>query len=134
MHMLHHASFGVADIEHSTRFYDAVLGALGYVRVWEVPAADGPCQAVGYGISGGADTFAIKLRDTGHVVPGTGFHLAFAAPDRHAVDAFHRAALAHGGIDNGAPGLRPHYGPHYYAAFVLDPDGHRIEAVIDAAT
>lgn len=60
---------------------------------------------------------------------GPGFHLAIAAPSREAVDAFHAAALLHGAIDNGRPGLRPHYGPGYYAAFIIDPDGHRIEAV-----
>ena len=64
--------------------------------------------------------------------PGAGFHLAFAAPSRAAVDAFHTAALRVGGQDNGAPGLQPDYGPHYYAAFLIDPDGHRIEAVINA--
>ena len=62
--------------------------------------------------------------------PGPGFHLAFAAPSREAVDAFHRAALASGGRDNGPPGLRPQYAPDYYAAFVFDPDGYWIEAVI----
>ena len=65
--------------------------------------------------------------------PGPGFHLAFAAPSREAVDAFHACALRAGGTDNGAPGRRPHYGPHYYAAFLVDPDGHRIEAVCKAA-
>ena len=62
--------------------------------------------------------------------PGAGFHLAFSAPDRAAVDAFHAAALAHGGSDDGPPGVRLHYDPGYYAAFVRDPDGHRHEAVV----
>jgi len=68
------------------------------------------------------------------VAPGEGFHLAFTASDRAAVDAFHAAALRHGGADNGPPGLRPHYGPGYYAAFVIDPDGYRIEAVINSGS
>ena len=131
--MLHHASFGVVDIEHSARFYDAALGALGYVRVWEDlrPGEDG--QAVGYGVPGGGDKLAIKSVEAGQAVPGAGFHLAFAAPDRQSVIEFHVAALAHGGVDNGGPGLRQHYGPNYFAAFVIDPDGYRIEAVFNRA-
>ena len=65
------------------------------------------------------------------MVPGPGFHVAFAAPNREAVAEFHRAALANGARDNGPPGLRPHYGPDYYAAFVFDPDGYWVEAVIN---
>jgi len=129
--MLHHLSLGVADIEQAAAFYDAVLAPLGYVRVWEDIRPGAPDQAVGYGPPGGGDKLALKLRPTGHAAPGAGFHLAFAAPDRDAVDAFHEAALLHGGRDNGAPGLRPHYGPHYYAAFAFDPDGHPIEAVMN---
>ncbi|WP_369819207.1 hypothetical protein [Pelomonas sp. Root1444] len=75
----------------------------------------------------------MNLRDAGAHPPGAGFHIAFSASSRKAVDQFHAAALAHGGIDNGAPGLRKHYGPNYYAAFVVDPEGHRIEAVINRA-
>lgn len=124
--MLHHISFGVADLERSAAFYDAALYPLGYVRVWT------DSTAVGYGCVGGEDKFAIKLSASGGAAPGSGFHLAFAAPTREAVSAFHEAALKHGGKDNGVPGLRPHYGPNYYAAFVVDPDGHRIEAVINS--
>jgi catechol 2,3-dioxygenase-like lactoylglutathione lyase family enzyme len=69
------------------------------------------------------------VRKRGVKVPGDGFHVAFSAPTRTAVDAFHKAALAHGGKDNGGSGLHPEYGAHYYAAFVFDPDGYRIEAV-----
>jgi catechol 2,3-dioxygenase-like lactoylglutathione lyase family enzyme len=132
MHMLHHLSFGVSDIERSASFYDAVLAPLGYARVWEDIRPGAADQAVGYGFAGGDDKFAIKLRPQGQLAPGPGFHLAFAAPDRSAVDAFHAAALTCGGRDNGAPGLRLDYGPHYYAAFVFDPDGYWIEAVINA--
>ena len=123
--MLHHLSFGVTDLMRSAAFYDATLSALGCVRVW----AD--LSAVGYGDPGGGDKFAIKLQSAGIVVPGPGFHIAFAAPSREAVAQFHEQALRHGGKDNGAPGLRPDYGEHYYAAFVADPDGYRIEAVIN---
>jgi catechol 2,3-dioxygenase-like lactoylglutathione lyase family enzyme len=123
--MLHHLSLGVADLTRAAAFYDAALSALGYVRVW----ADK--TAVGYGSAGGGDKLAIKLSSDGVAVPGPRFHVAFAAPSRESVARFHQAALLHGGMDNGAPGLRPDYGQHYYAAFVIDPDGYRIEAVIN---
>ena len=122
--MLHHLSFAVSDLDRSAAFYDATLAALGYVRVW----ADS--TAVGYGLPGGGDKFAIKLSPGQMAVPGPKFHLAFAAPSREAVARFHTAALHHGGQDNGVPELCPEYGEHYYAAFVIDPDGYRIEAVI----
>lgn len=124
-HVLHHLSFAVADLPRSSRFYDATLDALGYIRVW----ADE--TAVGYGAPGGGDRFAIKLRPRGVVVPGEGFHVAFAAPSKEAVAAFYETALEHGGRDNGGSGFHPEYGDHYYAAFVFDPDGHRIEAVVE---
>ncbi|WP_419186505.1 VOC family protein [Rohdeia mirabilis] len=130
--MLHHLSIGVRDIGRSAGFYDAVLGALGFVRVWSDLRPGESNQAVGYGSAGGGDRFAIKQHDGAHA-PGAGSHLAFSASSRRAVDAFHAAALAHGGMSDGAPGLRPHYGPDYYACFVVDPDGHRIEAVITTA-
>jgi catechol 2,3-dioxygenase-like lactoylglutathione lyase family enzyme len=121
--MLHHISFGVSNLERSAAFYDAALAVLGYVRVWT------DSSAVGYGLAAGQDLFAVKLRASDAAAPGPGFHLAFTAPSREAVARFHAEALAHGGLDNGAPGLRPAYGPNYFAAFVIDPDGHRIEAV-----
>jgi catechol 2,3-dioxygenase-like lactoylglutathione lyase family enzyme len=129
--MLHHISLGVADIERAGAFYDAVLAPLGYARVWEDIRPGEADQAIGYGISGGGDKLAIKHRPQGAHPPGPGFHLALAAPGRQAVAHFHHAALRHGGIDNGAPGLRPHYGPTYFAAFVIDPDGHPLEAVFN---
>lgn len=88
---------------------------------------------MGYGMPGGDDKLALKHRPIGQRPLGPGFHLAFAAPSRDAVAAFHAAALAHGGSDNGAPGPRLDYGPDYHAAFVLDPDGHPLEAVVNAA-
>lgn len=126
--MLHHISLGARDIEAAVRFYDAVLAPLGYVRVWSDLRAVGSGQAVGYGLPGGGDKLAIK-QVTAPVPSIPGFHLALAAPSQAAVSAFHAAALATGGKDNGVPGLRPHYGPNYFAAFVVDPDGHRLEAV-----
>jgi catechol 2,3-dioxygenase-like lactoylglutathione lyase family enzyme len=124
--MLHHISFAVADLVLAGAFYDAALGALGYRRVFEDDTA------IGYGIEDGKDKFCIKLRPNA-APPGPGFHLAFAARSREAVDRFHAAALSVGGTDNGAPGLRPQYGPYYYAAFLVDPDGHAIEGVTNEA-
>lgn len=127
--MLHHISLGVADIERATVFYDAVLAPLGYVRVWSDLRPGEQGQAVGYGLPGGGDKLALKqvARDVPAAMPG--FHLAFAAASSHAVAAFHAAAVEAGGQDNGRPGLRPCYGPDYFAAFVIDPEGHRLEAV-----
>ena len=124
--MLHHISLGAHQFDRTARFYDAVLAPLGFVRVWTVERPEG--RAVGYGLPNGGDQLAIKeVRAEIPSIPG--FHLAFTASGPHAVRAFYEAALAHGGADHGEPGFRPHYGPNYYAAFVLDPEGHRLEAV-----
>lgn len=131
MHMIHHISFAVTDIERAATFYDQVLGALGYVRVFEDLCPGDEDQAVGYGREGEGDKFCIKQASASSATSGHGFHLAFASPSREAVDDFHQMALMYGGKDNGGPGLRPDYGDHYYACFVIDPDGHRIEAVIN---
>lgn len=122
--MLHHISIGVRDLDLSARFYDAALGALGFRRVFEDETA------VGYGLVDDEDLLCLKLRENAQP-PGEGFHLAFAAPSRAAVQDFHVSALNVGGTCNGAPGVRLDYGDHYYAAFLIDPDGHRIEAVIN---
>lgn len=119
--MLDHVSIGVKDIPRAGRFYDAVLAPLGYRRT---SAGD---TYLGYG----AGETRLWLGQTATPVPadmGSGLHFCFAAQDRAAVDAFHQAGLAQGGTDNGAPGLRGDYGPSYYAAFLIDPDGYRIEA------
>ena len=121
--MLGHLSFGVSDLERAIAFYDAALAPLGLTRVWTTP------NAAGYGPPGAGDLLALKQQSSPVKPPGPGFHLAFNAASHAMVDAFHRAALATGGTDNGRPGLRPRYGPSYYAAFVIDPDGHPIEAV-----
>lgn len=123
--MLHHLSLPTSDLSLSKRFYDAVMQALGYRCVFT------DATAVGYGVEDGKDKLCLKLRAP-FEPSGDGFHLAFAAPSREAVDAFHEAALSAGGEDNGPAGLRAHYGPTYYAAFVIDPDGHRLEAVFKA--
>ncbi|QJI28686.1 VOC family protein [Pseudomonas sp. ADAK18] len=124
--MFHHLSLGVKDLNTSARFYDAALEALGFRRVFEDE------MAIGYGTEDGKDKLCLKLRPAA-IAPGPGFHLAFAAQSRAAVDAFHSRALSAGGVDNGAPGLRSHYGAHYYAAFLIDPDGYPIEVVINRA-
>lgn len=126
--MLHHISLGALDIERAARFYDAILEPLGYARVWTDLRPGEQDQAVGYGPKDSGDKLAIK-QVAQRVLQIPGFHLAFAAPTRAAVTAFHSAALACGGKDNGPPGLRPDYGPNYFAAFVVDPEGHRLEAV-----
>lgn len=129
--MIHHLSLGVHDIEGAARFYDAVLGTLGHVRVWTDLRPGETDQAVGYGPPGGGDVLALKqVAQSAGDIPGQ--HIAFVAATHAAVEAFHAAALAHGGRDNGAPGWRPDYGEDYYAAFVVDPEGHRLEAVCRA--
>jgi len=117
--MLDHVSLGVSDIERSRKFYDQALAPLGIERLY----AEGE-TASGYGAGRKAFSW-IGLRAASQ----TASHVAFAAEDRNTVDSFHEAALAAGGRDNGSPGLRPHYHRDYYGAFVLDPDGHNIEAV-----
>ncbi|MBK1714743.1 GNAT family N-acetyltransferase [Rubrivivax gelatinosus] len=129
--MFHHLSLGVADVERSARFYDAVLGVLGHTRVWSDIRPGETEQAIGYGPAGGGDLLALKqVARPAADIPGQ--HIAFGAATHERVAAFHAAALAHGGRDNGAPGWRPDYGDDYYAAFVVDPDGHRLEAVCKA--
>ncbi|ALN59081.1 glyoxalase/bleomycin resistance protein/dioxygenase [Lysobacter enzymogenes] len=123
--MFHHLSLGVRDLARAGAFYDAVLGALGYRRVF-----DGD-ESIGYGLVDNQDLLLLNLTPAA-AAPGDGTHLAFAAASRAEVDAFHRGGLSGGGRDNGAPGLRPDYGAHYYACFLIDPDGHRVEAVINA--
>lgn len=122
--MLHHVSVGVANLERAARFYDAVLGALGFTRVMEVLP-----YAVAYGDT--EPKFWVQLpHDRRAAAAGNGVHFGFVAPTKDAVIAFHRAALDAGGTDEGAPGPRPDYGPDYYGAFVRDPDGHKLEALL----
>ncbi|WJR79362.1 VOC family protein [Bradyrhizobium sp. NP1] len=125
--MLDHVSLGVSDIVRSRRFYDAVLRPIGLVRTVDFRGGKGS----DYGSSPGQTGVAFTITEEGPVVPSRGSHLCFRAPDRAAVADFHAAAIRAGGRDDGAPGLRDYHAA-YYAAFVRDPDGHRIEAVCHA--
>lgn len=122
--MIDHVGFPVSDYERSKTFYAHALAPLGYALVMEVDQAENNHRAAGFGRNGKPDLWIGGEGGLGGIV-----HLAIATDDRAAVDAFHRAAIAAGGADNGPPGLRPHYHPNYYAAFVRDPDGHNVEAV-----
>jgi len=129
--MLDHISLGVTDIDRSRRFYDAALRPLGLVRIVDF----GERRGSDYGAAPGSLGVEFTITHEAEVrTPIPGAHICFRAPNRAAVDAFHIAALAGGGRDDGGPGLRPHYHADYYCAFVLDPDGHRIEAVCHAPT
>jgi catechol 2,3-dioxygenase-like lactoylglutathione lyase family enzyme len=117
--MINHVSIGVADIARTKRFYDAALKPLGY----ECLSHD--AVSLGYG----REAVALWIGKAERPVrpdDGSNLHFCFDAPTRKSVDAFHAAALRAGGRDNGKPGLRADYGPNYYAAFVVDPDGYRI--------
>jgi catechol 2,3-dioxygenase-like lactoylglutathione lyase family enzyme len=121
--MIAHISIGVRDVGRSKRFYDAVLEPLGYKCIRAARTL------TGYGYGHGSIAFWVVSAE--HPVPAdekSGLHFCFTGPTAEAVDAFHAAALRAGGHDNGAPGLRPEYGSDYYAAFIVDPDGYRIEA------
>ena len=125
--MLDHVSVGVTDISRSRGFYDAVLRPLGLVRIVDF----GEGRGSDYGAAAGSIGVEFTITREAEVrTPIPGAHVCFRAPDRSAVDAFYAAALASGGRDDGAPGLRPQYHVDYYGAFVLDPDGHRIEAFV----
>jgi catechol 2,3-dioxygenase-like lactoylglutathione lyase family enzyme len=127
--MIDHIGFAVADYARSKAFYEKALAPLGYTLVMEVGAdqTESGSPAAGFGMNRKPDFW----------IGGEGrldkpLHVAIVAKDRAAVDAFYQAAMAAGAKDNGAPGIRAHYHPNYYGAFVLDPDGHNIEAVCHA--
>jgi catechol 2,3-dioxygenase-like lactoylglutathione lyase family enzyme len=123
--MIDHTGVQVSRPEISRRFYDQALAPLGYAVLMVVPPEFTNGKVVlGYGVAPKADFWLAEGTPNEPRI-----HIAFRADSRSMVDAFHRAALAAGGKDNGAPGPRPHYHQHYYGAFVLDPDGHNIEAV-----
>lgn len=124
--MIDHLSIEVSDISRTRKFYDAVLDALAYARLYEDEGS------LGYGKD------QIRLWTNVAEKPikpdmDSGLHFCLAAPTAESVDAFHKAALAAGGRDNGKPGLREGYGAGYYAAFVIDPDGYRLEACCNRA-
>lgn len=119
--MINHISIGVKSTTRTKAFYDAALKPLGYRCLSESPGS------LGYG----AKDVVLWISEVRKPVPPdmeSGLHFCFDAPTRKSVDAFHKSALAEGGKDNGKPGLRADYGESYYAAFVIDPDGYRIEA------
>jgi catechol 2,3-dioxygenase-like lactoylglutathione lyase family enzyme len=119
--MIDHISIGVRSVAKTKRFYDRILEPLGYQALSESPGS------LGYGNGG----IQLWMYETDRPVPAddkSGLHFCFTAPTRKSVDAFHAAALAGGGRDNGPAGLRADYGADYYAAFVVDPDGYRLEA------
>ena len=134
--MIDHIGLRVGNLAKSRAFYDAAFAPLGIDVVMSVGAElTGGSEVLGYGpaadgrdIQAGKPSFWIG-QDEALTGP---MHIAFVAPTRSAVDAFHAAAVAAGGTDNGPPGVRPHYHPNYYGAFVLDPDGRNIEAVCHA--
>lgn len=124
--MIDHISIGVRDISRAKQFYDVTLDALGYTCLSEAE------DSLGYG----RDTVALWVVAVDSPIPpdaGSGLHLCFTASSRKEVDAFHMAALGAGGYDNGKPGLRTGHGANYYAAYVTDPDGYRIEALCGQA-
>jgi len=124
--MIDHLSIGVRDVRRAKRFYDAALAPLGYT-----------CLSAGESSLGyGKAAAALWVNAAQRPVPAddqSGLHVCFSAPTRRSVDGFHAAALAAGGKDNGKPGLRADYGASYYAAFVVDPDGYRLEAYCGGA-
>ncbi|BAY77486.1 hypothetical protein NIES25_39480 [Nostoc linckia NIES-25] len=120
--MFDHISFGVSNLEGSLAFYDAVLMPLGIKRLFNLT------DIAGYGSDSFPRFWLVSRQKFTHEV-SRGFHLAFVANNRAAVDAFYEQAIASGAKDDGKPGLRPNYHPNYYAAFAIDPDGYRIEAV-----
>jgi len=124
--MLDHVGFAVADAERSRRFYEGALAPLGIGLIMSVTPEQTESGGTAHGFGSDGKPY-FWVGDNERV--GEATHVAFAVETRAKVDAFHAAALAAGGRDNGAPGLRPHYHPNYYAAFVHDPDGSNIEAV-----
>ena len=124
--MLDHVGFAVADAERSREFYEVALAPLGMGLIMSIPAAENPSGGAAHGFGVEGNPF-FWVGDNERV--GEGTHVAFTVETRDQVDAFHEAAMAAGGRDHGPPGLRPQYGPNYYAAYVLDPDGLNIEAV-----
>ncbi|MBL8573094.1 MAG: VOC family protein [Hyphomicrobiaceae bacterium] len=125
--MLRYVTLGSNDLARSARFYDAALAPLGYCRLVTTD------REIGYGLPGAtAELWVLTPFNGAAATFGNGTDVAFDAPSHAAIDAFHAAALANGGSDEGAPGLRRHYTPTFYTAYVRDPDGNKLNAVFDA--
>jgi catechol 2,3-dioxygenase-like lactoylglutathione lyase family enzyme len=125
--MLDHISIGVRDIKRARSFYEAALAPLGYTCVSDYGTT------LGYG-DRQAELWISEAKKPVPPDPESGLHVCFTAATRAGVDAFHAAALRAGGRDNGKPGIRAEYGPNYYAAFIIDPDGYRLEAYCGKAS
>lgn len=121
--MFSHVTMGTNDMERARAFYDAVLATLGHACFTKGK------HHTGYGKPDSDQVWLLSPFDRQPASPGNGCHVAFLAPDRASVDAFHAAALAHGGTDEGKPGLRAHYHANYYGAYARDLDGNKIQAV-----
>lgn len=121
--MFSHVTVGTNDLGKAGKFYDAVLNTLGKSRGLEGDTF------ISYGARLGGRFFVMIPYNRQPAIVGNGVHAAFRAESRKAVDAFHSAALANGGSDEGTPGMRPHYHEHYYGAYVRDPDGNKLQAV-----
>lgn len=126
--MFSHITLGTNDLERARRFYEPVMSALGIAQPFTLPGS------LVFGELAGLKLFIVPPFDGGAASIGNGTHAAFLARDRAAVDAFHAAALAHGGSDEGAPGPRLHYHANYYGAYVRDPDGNKLQAVCHRAS
>ena len=121
--MFSHVTLGTNDWSRARPFWIAVMEVLGHPVLFEREGG------IAFGPPIGPKTFVGPTFDGAPAAPGNGVHIAYLVSNRAAVDAFHAAALAHGGTDEGAPGLRPHYHPNYYGAYVRDPDGNKLQAV-----
>lgn len=125
--MFSHVTLGTNDWQRARPFWIAVMDVLGHPVMFE---RDG---GIAFGLPTGPKTFIGPPFDGHEARAGNGVHIAYLVPDRATVDAFHAAALAHGGSDEGAPGLRAHYHPNYHGAYVRDPDGNKLQAVCHSA-
>ena len=126
--MFSHVTLGTNDWPRARPFWIAVMAVLSHPELFEHEGG------IAFGLPAGPKTFVGPTFDGALATPGNGVHIAYLVADRATVDAFHATALAHGGSDEGAPGLRPHYHPNYYGAYVRDPDGNKLQAVCHSRT
>ena len=126
--MFSHVTLGTNDFDRAREFWLALMQVLGHPVLFEHGGT------LAFGLPAGPKTFIVSPYDGRAAVPGNGVHVAYVVGNRATVDAFHATALEHGGSDEGAPGLRPHYHPNYYGAYARDPDGNKIQAVCHSAS